>query len=208
MQKKSFDDRKQGTHLNNLLCPAASCGPFAVRGFTAILWPKDSCANDRGVRVEEDGVNEFPKKESNARPNLPTRLGVSRNRHLPQHTQKFIQRNTSSVKALRKNNVKPQQTSAELQTNACSLRDDEKAVLHLPQIIPQSQQLRQRNTVSTEKGKKKVEKAECHPLTGDWSLTPWLADVSDDDQWFDEWFEEDTSQAELKKDETKRSAED
>lgn len=206
MKKKSFDDRKQGTHLNTLFCPAASCGPGEVRGFASSLWPNDSCAN-RGVRVKEDGKNELPKKGTHARANLPTRLaGVSQNQHLPHHTHKFLQKNNAtSVKVLQKNIVEKLQTSVEL--HACSLRDDEKAVMHLPKIMHLSQQLQQKNTFSSEKVKKmeEVEKAEWNPLTDDWSLTPWMdIDNVSDDQWFDEWFEEVTCQVELKKNETKK----
>lgn len=215
MNKKSFDDRKQWTHLDKLFNPAASCGPGEVRGFASCLWSSDSCAN----RVKEDSKNELAKKRTNVRANLPTRVGG-----VP---QKFPQKNVSSVKVLQKNNVEKLQTSAssigelqknassirELQTNACSLRelknkeDYEKALVHLPQIVPQSQQLQQKNALSTEKTKKleKVEKVVWNPLTDDgpWSLTPWVENVSED-EWFDEWFEELTSQVEQKKNETKK----
>lgn len=197
MKKKSFDDRKSGTHLINFFCPAASCGPGEVRGFAASLCPNDSYAN-RGVRVKEDGKNELPKRGTNARANLPTNLtlaGVSQNQHLPQQTHNFLQKNTS---VLQKNNEKLQ-TSVELQTNACSLRDDEKALVRLPKIMPQSQPLQEKNAYSTEKEKnmERVEKAEWNPLSEDWSLTPWLDNVSDDDRWFDEWFEEVSCQVKL-----------
>lgn len=202
--KKSFDDRKQWTHLDKLFNPAASCGPGEVRGFASCLWSSDSCAN----RVKEDSKNELAKKGTNVRANLPTRVGG-----VP---QKFPQKNASSVKVLQKNNVEKLQTSEssirELQTNACSLRelknkeDYEKALVHLPQIVPQNQQLQQKNAFSTGKAKKmeKVEKM-WNPLTDDgpWSLTPWVENVSED-EWFDEWFEELTSQVEQKKNETKK----
>lgn len=203
MKKKSFEDRKDRTHLINFFCPAASCGPGEVRGFAASLWSNDSCANNRTIRVKEDGKNELPKRETNARANLPTHLtlaGVSQNQHLPQQTHKFLQKNTSVLQ----NNNEKLQTSVELQTNACSLRDDEKALIHLPKITSQSQQLQEINAYSTEKVKKNmegVEKAEWDPLAEDWSLTPWLDNVSDDDHWFDEWFEEVSCQVELKKNE-------
>ncbi|XDV48420.1 hypothetical protein PO909_017831 [Leuciscus waleckii] len=201
MKKNCVDDRKHGTHRINF-CPAASCGPFEVRGFSASLWPNDSCAN-RGVRVKEDGKNELPKRGKNAKANLPTQLtlaGVSQNQHLPQQTHTFLQKNTS---VLQKNKEKLQ-TSVELQTNACSLRDDKKALMHLPKIMPESQQ--EKNAYSTEKEKNMegVEKAEWNPMAEDWSLTPWLDNVSDDDHWFDEWFEEVSCQVELKKNEKEK----
>lgn len=212
MNKKGFDDRKQWTPLGKLFNPAASCGPGEVRGFASCLWSIDSC----GSRVKEDSKNELAKKGTHVRANLPTRVGG-----VP---QKFPQKSASSVKVLQKNNVEKLQTSEsslgklqkntssirELQTNACSLRelknkeDYEKALVHLPQIVPQSQQLQQKNALSTEKAKK-MEKAVWNPLTdyGPWSLTPWVENVSED-EWFDEWFEELTSQVEQNKNETKK----
>ncbi|ROI74424.1 hypothetical protein DPX16_21973 [Anabarilius grahami] len=210
MNKKGFDDRKQWTTLDKLFNPATSCGPGEVRGFASCLWSIDSCGS------KEDSKNELAKKGTNVRANLPTRVGG-----VP---QKFPQKNASSVKVLQKNNVEKLQTSEssvgelqknassirELQTNACSLRelknkeDYEKALVLLPQIVPQSQQLQQKNALSTEKAKK-MEKVVWNPLTDDgpWSLTPWVENVSED-EWFNEWFEELTSQVEQKKNETKK----
>lgn len=183
INKKRFDNRRQWTCPDKLFCPAASYGPCEVKGLS-YLWPGYNIR----AQVKEDTnlclpdcqpLYELTKKETDA---LIT--GVPQN-----------QKDVSSENMLQTNeyNLEELQTSAsELQTNIVSVEglqtspscagelqkkrmdDYEKALIHLPKIVPQSQHFLLKSASLTSRSAV----LNCEEP---WSLTPWVEGDSEDE---------------------------
>ncbi|KAL0186376.1 hypothetical protein M9458_018046 [Cirrhinus mrigala] len=196
-KKRRLDNRKQWTCPDKLFCPAASYGPCEVKGLS-YLWYSNKSGNqvteDNNLGSPDCQHLLVNKKETNVRASLTLVEGASQNQYLPQYTEKFLQEVISSENMLQTNeyNLEELQTSAsELQTNTCSAEDlqkspscaeelqknarklkrkedYEKALMRLPEIVPQSQHFLQNNALST-RGSTRMEKCD-EP----WSLTPWV----------------------------------
>ncbi|KAK2898986.1 hypothetical protein Q8A67_010404 [Cirrhinus molitorella] len=198
IKKKRLDNRKQWTCPDKLFCPAASYGPCEVKGLS-YFW----CSNDSEVPVKEDKNHSSPDCQ-HLLVNNDLRGSASQNQYLPQHTEKFLQKDVSSENMLQTNefNLEEFRTSAyelqrnissveylqnslacagELKKNACSSRklkrkeDYENPLIRLPKIVPQSQHFLQKNAFSTRRSTR-MEKSD-EP----WSLTPWVERNSEDE---------------------------
>ncbi len=220
INKTSLDCRKQWTCPDKLFCPAASYGPCEITGLSYI-WSENniraqvkednklSMPDCQRLLVKKYALT---KKKTNVRARLTLLGGASRT--LPRHTKKFIWKDVSFENMLQtnKNNVEELQLSAseyvvtveDLKRSpscagdrACSSRklkrkdDYEKALICLPKIMPQSQQLPQKNASFSRRSAKMEECDE------PWSLTPWVENDSEDE-------EEVTCIAEQKKREMKK----
>lgn len=202
INKKRLDNRRQWTCPDKLFCPAASYGPCEVKGLS-YLWPSYNSGaqvkEDTNLCLPDcQPLYELTKKETNIRASLTLITGAPQKQcNLPQHTEKLLQKDVSSENMLQTNeyNLEELQTSAggsvedlqmspscagELQKSACSSRklkhteDYEKALMHLPKIVPQSQHFLQKNASLT----RRSTVVNCEEP---WSLTPWVEHDSEDE---------------------------